>query len=145
MVPVKSTSHIDFSGPFFTNDPGQTFRQNARRMERAMALEGEADVKQQMDAGAAGRAVISRGVNPERVSGHVRAAIPYSPGGKSKLNAAILVNVYVENRGFTGRQGQALMAAFSQVERETGAFRKTANRLKRSRAANVAELLKDIA
>lgn len=139
-------ANVTFSGPFFTKDPAKTFRANARSMMRGVSLEGEAAVKDILEAGESGRAPISNGVTPVRVSGHVASGIPYTPqGGKRSKTGAILVNVYVPNFGMTRNEGRALMAAYSRVEQETHAFRKTATRLRKARAINVAELLDGIA
>jgi hypothetical protein len=134
---------IDTTGPFFTKMPGATFRANARSMLRQMALEGEQDIKANLKAGESNRAVISNKVKPVRVSGHVRAGIPYTPG-KSKTGV-IKVNVYVPNVGFSPKEGRALMAAYSRVEAQTHAFRRTTARLRKAKAINVRELLKGIA
>jgi hypothetical protein len=133
---------IDTSGPFFTKNPGKTFRANARSMLRQMALQGEADIRQQLAAGDAARQPISNKVQPAHVSGHVRAGIPFT-ADKAKTGR-IQVNVYVPNQGFTAKQGKALMAAYSRVEAETHAFRRTTQRLRRSKKVNAAELLKGL-
>lgn len=135
---------IDTSGPFFRYDPAKTFRGNARSMLRQMALEGEKDIRQQLASGEGGRAPISNDVSPSRVRLHVTAGIPFTPSGKNVKGAPIRVNVYVPNFGFSRDEARALMAAYSRVEAETHAFRRTTARLRRSRKANAAELLKGI-
>jgi hypothetical protein len=135
---------IDMSGPFFTHDPAKTFRQNARSMMKAIAEEGESDVKAQLQAGESGRYPISNAVKPSRVSAHVVAGVPYTPQGRNVKGAPINVHVYVGNRGFSTKQGVALMAAHGWLESQVHAFRKTTNRLRRARKANAAELLKGL-
>ena len=136
---------IDTTGPFFRDDPARTFRSNARSMLRQMALQGEADIKGQLAVSESSRAVISNKVKPPRVRAHVTAGIPFTLGGKQRLNGAIQVNVFVPNFGFTKKEGTALMAAYSRVERQTGAFARTTRRLRSSKKVNVEELLKGIA
>jgi len=136
---VATTSMV-LTGPFFTKDPKLTFRQNARVMLAAIADEGEADVKVQMEAGESGRKPISTRVTPNRVAGHVVGRVKGMSGKPWAVTAVVSVN----NSGFTKAQGKALMAAASRVEGEVHAFRKTTNRLKRSRKINAAELLKGL-
>jgi hypothetical protein len=140
-MPVKTSSRIDMSGPFFTNDPRKTFRQNARVLLDRLQEEGEADVKQQMRGGEGGRAPISQGVSPSRVSGHVVGRVVSLTGRPWQATAVVSINNY----GFSKAQGIALMAAAANVERETHAFRRTTNRLRRSRKVNASELLRGIA
>lgn len=147
MAPRKPALYAQFSGPFFTSDPTKTFRGNARSMLRQIALEGERIIAAELRSGEVGRSPIhARTVSPVRVSGHVTAGIPFTPvGGKAARRGNINVNVYVPNFGYTPKEARSLMAAYSRVEAETHAFRRTANALRRSRAVNVAELLRDIA
>lgn len=140
--PARLYSSVDLTGPFFTKDPAKTFRANARSMMRGLALEGEADIRAQLYMGEAGRAVISNKVRPARVREHVTAGIPFTPA-RAKTGA-IRVHVYVPNFRFTPREGRALMAAYSRVERQTGAFARTTRRMRRAKAINVAELLKGL-
>lgn len=132
---------IDMSGPFFTNDPRKTFRQNARVMLKAVSEEGEADVRLQMRSGESGRATISSKVTPDRVSGHVVGRVTALTGKPWQVTAVVSVN----NTGMTKRQGTALMAAASRVEAQTHAFRRTTGRLRKAKKVNAAELLKGIA
>ena len=60
---------ISLKGPFFQADPARTFRQNVRVMMRAVAAEGEADVKAQLRAGESQRYPLGMGMG--RVSHHV--------------------------------------------------------------------------
>ena len=139
---------ISTSGPFFRNQPGATFRANARSMLRAMAIEGQDDIKGQLAAGEAKRAIISNGVQPTRVREHVTAGVPFTPTtGKraTVFGGNIIVNIYIPNWGYTPEQGRALMAAYGGLARKTGAFARTARRLRSARAINVAELLRNIA
>jgi hypothetical protein len=133
---------ITYDGPFFTKDPTKTFRGNARSMLRQMALEGARDVRAQLIPGEATRRPISVEIPRRRVSQHVAASVPYTPGASKVGN--ILANVYVPNFGYSRKQGVALMAAYAEVARQTGAFPTTTRRLRRSRKANAAELLKGL-
>jgi hypothetical protein len=52
--------------------------------------------------------------------------------------------VMVANRGLSAKQAISLMAAAGEVERQSGAFRKAAARLRAARLVNVAELVKGL-
>jgi hypothetical protein len=136
---ARTGSHIDVSGPFFQRDPRKTFRANVRVMMRRIEEEGEADVIQQQHVGEGSRAEISHGLG--RVSQHVVGRVTSVTGRPWQVTAVVSVN----NSGFSGAEGIALMAAASRVEAETHAFRRTTTRLRKARAINAAELLKGIA
>ena len=137
---TKIATTIDMSGPFFRHDPRKTFRQNVRVMMAAIAAEGEDDVRAQLEAGQDRRAPISAGVQPARVSAHVVGRVQSLVGHPWAVTAVASVN----NSRLTKRQGIALMAAASVLERREHAFRRTAARLRRARAVNKAELLKGL-
>ena len=128
-------------GPFFQRDPGITFRQNVRRLMRAVAEEGEQDVVTQLRHNEGRRAPIRLVRHEPRVSQHVVGRIKSLKGKPWAVTAVISVN----NRGFTPAQGISLMAAAVSTERETGAFKRTTARLRKANKVNVAELLKGIA
>jgi hypothetical protein len=135
---TKITTTIQKTGPFFAKDPGKTFRQNARILMAAVAFEGERDVRAQMQAGNARRRPISR------LGGHASDHVLGRTAGISGRPWAVSAVVSVRNTGFSPIQGVSLMAAASRVEQETHAFRRTTSRIRRSRAANLEELLKGI-
>ena len=135
---ARITTTIDVSGPFFHADIRKTFRQNARTLMEAIAREGEADVRAQLQAGSGARQPIRQ--IGDRVSDHVHGRAAALRGKAWSLHAVVSVN----NSGFSARQGISLMAAAAQVERGTGAFRRTASRLRRARAVNNAELAKGL-
>ena len=137
---MKITTTIDTKGPFFRSDPARTFRQNVRTMMRAVADEGEADVKAQLKAGESSRYPLGGGIKPGRVSGHVVGRVASLSGKPWAVSAAVSVN----NSGFSAKQGIKLMAAASYLESNIHAFRKTKNRVGRSRKVNEAELLKGL-
>lgn len=139
MAGTKFVTTIDRSGPFFTKDPGKTFRKNILTMMDAIAAEGEADVKAQLRSGNAGRAPIS--AIGDHVSEHAVGRTRSLNGKRWEVTAVVSVN----NSGLTRAEGISLMAAASLVERRTHAFRRTAQRLRRARGINVTELLKGIA
>jgi hypothetical protein len=130
---------IDLSGPFFKADPQRTFRQNVRVMMDAVAAEGEADVKAQLRAGNAGRLPI------RRIGDHVSEHVVGRTSNLRSRRWAVSANVSVNNRGWGKAQGVSLMAAASSVESRVHAFRKTKNRIGRTRKTNMSELLKGIA
>jgi hypothetical protein len=137
-MPSRFVTTIDKSGPFFTNDPAKTFRQNIRVLMDAIAKEGEADVKAQLQAGSSGRARIS--ALGDRVADHTVGRTSSIGGKRWAVTAVVSVN----NLGWSRAQGISLMAAASMVERETHSFRRTTGRLRRARAINTAELLRGI-
>jgi hypothetical protein len=138
-MPRRIATSITYSGPFFTNDPAKTFGGTVRVMLKRMAEEGEADVQTQLRAtDGARQPIASLG---DHVSDHVIGRVVSMKGKQWFYNARISVN----NSGFSKVEGTSLMAAAANVERQTHAFRRTATRLRKSRAINKAELLKGIA
>ena len=129
---------IHYDGPFFTKDPGKTFRANVRTMMRALGEEAQRDVETQMRHNEGRRAPIAE--LGDHASRHVVSRVKSLRGKPWEAAAVISVN----NQGFTPEQGVSLMAAASEVERQTGANKRTASRLRKSRKINVAELLKGI-
>jgi len=141
MAPRNSvTTTISFGGPFFAHDPSRTFRQNVRVMMDAVAAEGEADVRAQLAAGESHRAPVRALGRDARVRLHVVGRTKSLEGKRWAVSAV----VSPLNQGFTKRGGKALMAAASEIEGRDHIFRKTTNRLRRSRAVNSAELLKGL-
>lgn len=140
MARTKIASTIDMGGPFFTYQPGKTFRQNVRVLMADIAREGEADVKAQLAQGQATRKPM-RLVDPDRVSGHVVGRVKNLRGKPWALNAVVSVN----NSGLTKAQGQQLMAAAASIEARFHIFRRTSSRLRKANKTNAAELLKRIA
>lgn len=132
----RTVTTIDLAGPFFQRDPGKTFRQNVRVLMDAVVREGEQDVRAQLQAGEGGRQPL-RGISPDRVSGHVRGRTSNLSGRRWAVTGVVSVN----NRGFTPKQGITLMAAAARLEQRIHAFRKTTARIRKSRAANLGQLL----
>jgi hypothetical protein len=122
--PIATT--IDMSGPFFRKDPVKTFRQNVRELMDQIAVAGESDVKAQMATGQGSRAVMNM-VDPNRVAAHVVGRTKSLGGKRWAVTAVVSVN----NSGLSRAQGIQLMAAASQVERQTGAFKRTASRVRK--------------
>ena len=138
------TTTLTTKGPFFQADPSRTFRQNVRVMMAAVAAEGESDVKAQLKAGESQRYPLGGGIKPGRVSGHVVGLGPISKLSRTRREGGLAAVVFVNNTGFTKKQGTKLMAAASHLEGTVHAFRKTKNRIARSRKVNEAELLKGL-
>jgi len=136
----RNTTTIELDGPFFVGDPAKTFRQNIRAFMDEVAAQGEADVKAQLAVGAASRAPI-RALPAQRVADYVRGRTTSLAGRRWAVTAVVSVN----NSGFSPRQGISLMAAASEVERQTGAFRRTSSRLRKVARRAEAVLLKGIA
>lgn len=124
---VRAVTTIDLSGPFFQSDPRKRLGQNIEAMLEAIAAEGEADVKAQA---AAHR---DTGRFYEGIKGRV-----VSLSGKHWRRTAVVsqTNVYPWPNG-----GQKQYRG-GKLEARHGFFRKTKNRLNRSRAVNRAELTK---
>jgi hypothetical protein len=127
-------------GPFFRKDPGATFRQNVRAMMDAVAEEGEKDVRAQLEAGNAGRAPV-RHWGSQHSSEFVRGRTVSLTGKRWAVTAVVSLLV---PQGAARRQAQSLKAAGSLLEERLHAFRKTKNRLGRTRKTNMSELLKGI-
>jgi hypothetical protein len=136
---VRTASHLTFSGPFFTGDPVKKFAENKRDFMEAVAEAAAADVRQQLAAGQGGRAPISSGVSPARVSEHVVGRVRSLSGKEWKATAVVSIN----NRGHSRAQGVALMAASSLVEGRVHAFRRTASSARKGKA-DVAMLLRGL-
>jgi len=121
---------IDKTGPFFRSDPVRTFRQNIRTMMDAVAREGESDVRAQLAphsrTGATVAGVIGRTA---------------SLGGKRWAVSAVVSQTHV----YPWPGGGQKQYRGGKLEAKTHAFRKTASRIRSTRAVNVAELLKGIA
>lgn len=130
---------IDMSGPFFKSDPRKTFRQNVRVMMDAVAAEGEKDVKAQLEAGNAARAPIRR-LGTAHTSDHVVGRTKSLTGQRWAVTAVVSAH----RPGLTRVQSISLRAAASSVESRLHPFRKTKNRIGRSRKTNMSELLKGI-
>lgn len=135
----KATTSITMTGPFFDRDPRLTFRQNARKMLEAVAQEAARDIRTQLQSTEANRHEIR--VGGGRVSDLIEG---YATGLRSGRRWVLTSRVHVRNQGFTKARGISLHAAASADERQTHAFRRTTQRVRRSRAANMDELLKGI-
>jgi hypothetical protein len=122
-------SEISLKGPFFDNDPADTFLGNVSRMMHAGAEAGVKDVVGRMGTGRAEISAIGG-----HVADHVLGVVP----------EATTMVVIVGNRGFSAQQATSLMAAASEVEQSSGAFRKAAARMRAARAVNVDELTKGL-
>ena len=131
-------TQIKKTGPFFTNDPAKTLRQNMHQMMLNLAKAGMKDVRSQLRSGRSERAPISR-LGHHHVVDYVFGELRRYPSGP-RYSARVIVR----NRGLTPEQGISLMAAASQLEGELHAFRKTKGRILRTRTVNAAELLKGI-
>lgn len=129
---------VTFSGGFFRRDPGATLTANIQRIMAAVAAEAAANVQQRLRAGQSGREPISLLGN--RVAEHVVGRVK-SLSGKPWLATAV---ISVNNSGYGRAEGISLMAAASEVESRTRAFRSTYLELRRSRAVLAANLTEGI-
>lgn len=119
---------IEFEGPFFKKDPRKTFRQNVRDFMDEVAELGEAQVQAEMRRGQASRQPM-RGVEPDRVSGHVRGRTKSLKGRRWAVTAV----VSVRPDGLTARQAKTLMAAASRIESREHTFRRVASAIRAAR------------
>lgn len=139
MARTKTATVISLEGPFFEKDPVKTFRQNVRVLMDNTAELGEADVKAKLRQGEP-RRLPMRGIQPERISGHVIGRTSNLAGKRWAVSAVVSVN----KSGSSKRQGTTLMAAAATIERRDHVFRRTTARLRRARKLNQAELLKGL-
>ncbi len=139
MARKGAVTTIDLSGPFFEKDPRKTFRQNVRTMLDAMAAEGEADVRAQLGViGSATLPGLVRGYTTSIRTGRhwvLSGAVGHVTSRLDKT-AATRANAILYGRR-KGNHGVTV-----GVEGRAHPYRKTKNRLNRSRAVNVAELTK---
>jgi hypothetical protein len=130
------------SGPFFRKDPAKTFRQNVRAMMDAVAAEGEKDVKAQLAAGEGGRAPVTGWGTNTRTRMHVAGRTKSLAGKRWAVTAVVELRM----PGSPPRpRAISLRAAMAEIETASHPFRKTKNRIGRTRKTNMSELLKDIA
>jgi hypothetical protein len=129
---------IKTSGNFFQGDPAEKFQKNVRTLMEAIAEAGEADVVGQLRVGQGSRQAL-RGVTPNRVAGHVVGRVRSLAGRQWKATAVVSLNTQGQSRAMAIR----IMAAGSDLERQTGAFKRTRGRLIRARRANV-DMLKGL-
>ena len=128
---------ISFTGPFFEKDPGLTLRENMRVMVAAMAEEGATDMQAQIRA-KAGSMPYSTGWTADHVYGHTKSS-------KTGRPWALWAAVSQDTQGMDAKTAIRTMAAASSIGLRWDPWRKTRNRLTRSRKVNKAELLKGIA
>lgn len=130
----RNITGLEMTGPFFAKDPAKTFADNLEDFMDAVAKRAEVEVVARMRRGEVRRAPISAGVQPARVSGHVVGR----PAGRPHHKAV----VSIRPQRLSAKQAIALMAAASEVESQTGAFRKVKGRIRK--ATREVDLLKDI-
>lgn len=124
-MPVDT--RISLSGPFFQKDPAKTLEQNIQAMLEAVAREGEQDVTAQ----AAGHQ--RTGAFYAGIEGRVR-----SIRGRHWLATAVVSQSHV----YPWPGGGSRQYRGGKLEARYHMFRRTASRLRRSRAVNQAELTK---
>lgn len=131
----RSFTTIDLTGPFFEKDPAKTVRQNVRVMMEAMAREAESDVKAQIPS--------KSGETARGIRGRVQslAGKPWAVTMVVSQQRAFPWK-HMGTRGFVGR-GEAVYRG-GKLEAKLHMFRRTAGRLRRSRAVNTAELTKGL-
>ena len=142
----RSITTIDITGPFFEASADATFAENLRTMLEAIAAEGQADVRAQM-------APHSRsGFTESGVIGRVKAMT-----GKEWWQTAVVSQQHTFPWGDHTTEAGAAARAITKpghaageqyrggkLEAQFHFFRKTAGRLRRSRAVNIAELTKGL-
>jgi len=128
---------IQALGPLFAADPTIPYWANVRAMLEGMAAEGEAEVISGLRSGEGTRAPLSDG---SRVSEHIAGRVA-ALSGKQWYQHAV---VSPDKSGMSAPEAIALYAAASRIETETHVFKKTATRLRASRAVQMAELTKGL-
>lgn len=136
MAGARFRTSIKKDGPWFSHDPEDTFRGNVHTMMTRLAEEGVKDVRGQLGGGS-GRSLVK--ATGDRVSDHVVGELRRTPSGPG-----FSAWVFVTTRGLNAKEAISLQAAASFLEGTIHAFRRTAGRISRSRAANVEELLKGL-
>lgn len=139
---------IALDGPFFTQDPAKTVRENIRDMLEALAEQGERDVKDHFPIGAPPDP--HPGLGREGVVGRVESIT----GRRWQLHAVIsqqAVYPWGARRGATIRSGKRQVAnsAVAQyrggkLERKLHMFSRTASRIRSLRAVTGANLTRGI-
>lgn len=127
------TTRVDFSGPFFTRDPGKTLRGNVRDLMEALAAEMESDVRAQI-TGHAGDMPYSTGWTYQHTIGRTE-----SYNGKRWAATAV---VSANTAGMSAEDAIRTKAAAATIERRWHPYRKTARSVRSSRAllrANLTE------
>jgi hypothetical protein len=132
---LKLTGTIRYEGPFFTQDPGRTFAQNARAMMAAIAAEGEADVKARIAS------IPPRGVDTGETRRKFVGRVASHSGRRWRATAVI----GIPNVGMDADEAIHTYAAMASIERRYGPVAATSRALRQARAINAAELLKGIA
>ena len=130
---ARIVTTISTKGPFFAHDPALTFRANADRLMAAVAAEGEADVRAQVESGVASP---SRHFAPGVVGRTHRL-----DGAPFKQPGAVVSQTYV----YPWRSGAPRQYRGGKLEARLHAFRRTKARVGRVKRLNQAELLKGIA
>ncbi len=125
----KSFTTIDMTGPFFTRDPRKTFRANIRVLMKAIAEEGEADVKAQ--------------IGPHNRTGKTQAGVVGRVTALTGKTWAVTA-VVSQTRVFPWKvhrnsRAQAIYRG-GRLEAKVHMFRRTTGRLRRARAINRVEL-----
>lgn len=153
---TRTSVKMGLSGPFFTKNVQATMQDNIRLMMQAMEEEGARYAIEELRAGESGRAPIAAFDSTrrhrtagrlatvtsggDRSASHIKGRVASVSGKRWTYHATISIN----NIGFSRAQGISLMAAAAQAERETQAFKRTAARLRASRAVNAAELTRGL-
>jgi hypothetical protein len=133
----QTIATIDFSGPFFQVDPGETFLKNLQKMMQGIADEGASAVRQNLSMGSSSRAPVR--ATGDRVADHVigRTYARPSKGGRQWDSAAV-IQVYDE--GMDARTAISLKAAASRVAHQTHGVSRVRSGIRNARAVLVADL-----
>jgi hypothetical protein len=127
---------ISMTGPFFEKDPGATLRQNMRTMVAAMADEGVADVRAQ---------IVSHAGEMPKYTGWTADHIIGRSESRTGKQWSLWAAVAMDTSGMDAKTAKRTQAAAATIANRWSPWRKTRNRLMRSRHINKAELLKGIA
>ena len=160
MARQSLTAKVTAKGPFFAQDPQKTWHQNVQQMMDGIAAEGERAVVALLRAGQGGRRPLSFS-SDSRVADYVVGRTRSQNGKRWAVTAVISPSTKTltahHEYGLVLRAGRirsvrtrsygpavALMAAGSEIETQTGVFRKVTAVLRRAKSVNVTELLRGL-
>lgn len=130
------TARVDFTGGFFTKDPGKTIRGNIRRhLMPSLAAEMERDVRMQIQAHA--------GSMPQ-YTGHTRNRVIGRTESLAGKGWGLTAVVSANTAGMGRTEAIRTKAAAAGIERRWHPFRRTTSAVRRSRAAISAHLTRGL-
>jgi hypothetical protein len=140
-MPQRISMTVLPKGAWFERDPEKTFDANVEEMLAAIAEEGETELKAVLRSGAGSREPLSwsrKAGTGARVSGFVHGRV----AGNVPWHRWAAISPF--DKANDDRRAIATYAAAAEIQRTTHAFSTVASRLRRSRAAQLAELTRGL-